>query len=110
MSFMIEKKEHSYERAVLVGLITKDQDEEKLREYMDELEFLAYTAGATIQKRFTQKMSQPDSKTFVGSGKAEEIRNYIKENEIGTVIFDDELSPSQLKNLERDLEVKIIDR
>lgn len=107
---MIEKKEHAYERAVLVGLITKDQDEEKLREYMDELEFLAFTAGATVEHRFTQKMSQPDSKTFVGSGKAEEIRNYIKENEIGTVIFDDELSPSQLKNLERELEVKIIDR
>lgn len=107
---MIEKKEHAYERAVLVGLITKDQDEEKLREYMDELEFLAFTAGATVEQRFTQKMSQPDSKTFVGSGKAEEIRNYIKENEIGTVIFDDELSPSQLKNLERELEVKIIDR
>ena len=107
---MIEKKEHAYERAVLVGLITKDQDEEKLREYMDELEFLAFTAGATIEHRFTQKMSQPDSKTFVGSGKAEEIRSYVKENEIGTVIFDDELSPSQLKNLERELEVKIIDR
>ena len=107
---MIEKKEHAYERAVLVGLITKDQDEEKLREYMDELEFLAFTAGATVEHRFTQKMSQPDSKTFVGSGKAEEIRSYIKENEIGTVIFDDELSPSQLKNLERELEVKIIDR
>ena len=90
----------------MVGLITKDQDEEKLKEYMDELEFLAYTAGATVEKRFTQKMSQPDSKTFVGKGKAEEIRDYVKENEIGTVIFDDELSPSQLKNLERDIEVK----
>lgn len=107
---MIERKEHLYETAVLVGLITKDQDEEKLREYMDELEFLAYTAGATVVKRFTQKMAQPDSKTFVGSGKAEEIKNFVKENEIGTVIFDDELSPSQLKNLERELEVKILDR
>jgi len=108
--YMLEKKEHQYEKAVLVGLITKDQDEEKLKEYMDELEFLAYTAGATVEKRFTQKMSQPDSKTFVGKGKAEEIRDYVKENEIGTVIFDDELSPSQLKNLERDIEVKILDR
>ena len=107
---MIEKKEYKYEKAVLVGLITKDQDEEKLTEYLDELEFLAYTAGASVEKRFTQKMSQPDSRTFVGSGKAEEIRSYIQEHEIGTVIFDDELSPSQLKNLERELEVKIIDR
>ena len=107
---MLEKKEHIYENAVLVGLITKDQDEEKLTEYMDELEFLAYTAGATVKKRFTQKLSQPDSRTFVGKGKAEEIKLFLEENEIGTVIFDDELSPSQLKNLERDLEVKILDR
>lgn len=107
---MIEKKEHNYEKAVLVGLITREQDEEKLAEYMDELEFLAYTAGATVDKRFTQKLAQPDSRTFVGSGKAEEIKQYIVKNEIGTVIFDDELSPSQLKNLERELEVKILDR
>ncbi len=107
---MLEKKEHTYEQAVLVGLVTKDQDEEKLKEYMDELQFLAYTAGATIEKRFTQKLSKPDPKTFVGSGKAEEIKTFIKEHEIGTVIFDDELSPSQLKNLERELEVKILDR
>ena len=107
---MLEKKEHQYEKAVLVGLITQHQDEEKLTEYLDELEFLAYTAGATVEKRFTQKLSQPDSRTFVGSGKAEEIKNFVKENEIGTVIFDDELSPSQLKNLEREMEVKILDR
>ena len=107
---MLEKKEHIYENAVLVGLITKDQDEEKLTEYMDELEFLAYTAGATVKKRFTQKLSQPDSRTFVGKGKAEEIKLFLEENEIGMVIFDDELSPSQLKNLERELEVKILDR
>lgn len=87
---MLEKKEHIYEKAVLVGLINKDQDEDKLREYMDELEFLAYTAGASVEKRFTQKLSQPDSRTFVGKGKAEEIKNFVKENEIGTVIFDDE--------------------
>ena len=107
---MLEKKEHQYEKAVLVGLITQHQDEEKLTEYLDELEFLAYTAGATVEKRFTQKLSQPDSRTFVGSGKAAEIKNFVKENEIGTVIFDDELSPSQLKNLEREMEVKILDR
>ena len=77
---------------------------------MDELEFLALTAGAHVVKRFTQKLTQPDSKTFIGSGKAQEIRDYVKENEIGTVIFDDELSPSQLKNLEKEIEVKILDR
>lgn len=107
---MLEKKEHQYERAVLVGLVTQNQDESKLKEYMDELEFLAFTAGATVDKRFTQKLTQPDSKTFVGSGKALEIKEYVKENGIGTVIFDDELSPSQLKNLEREMEVKILDR
>ena len=108
---MIEKKEHRYEKAVLVGLITKNQDEDKLTEYLDELEFLAYTAGATVERRFIQKMLQPDSKTFVGKGKMEEIRDFVKENEIGTIIFDDELSPSQLKNLEREIEeVKILDR
>ena len=108
---MIEKKEHIYEKAVLVGLITKDQDEDKLTEYLDELEFLAYTAGATVERRFFQKMLQPDSKTFVGKGKMEEIRDFVKENKIGTIIFDDELSPSQLKNLEREIEgVKILDR
>jgi len=107
---LIEKKEHAYEKAVLVGLVLKDQDQEKLREYLDELEFLAYTAGASVEKRFTQKISRPDSKTFVGKGKLEEINNFVKENEIGTAIFDDELSPSQLKNLERELEIKILDR
>ena len=108
---MIEKKEHIYEKAVLVGLITKNQDEDKLTEYLDELEFLAYTAGATVERRFIQKMLQPNSKTFVGKGKMEEIRDFVKENEIGTIIFDDELSPSQLKNLEREIEeVKILDR
>ncbi len=107
---MLEKKEHQYENAVLVGLITQHQTEEKLNEYLDELEFLAFTAGATVKKRFTQKLSQADSKTFVGTGKAIEIRDYVKENGIDTVIFDDELSPSQLKNLEREIEVKILDR
>jgi len=107
---MLEKKEHQYEKAVLVGLISQNQSEDKLIEYMDELEFLAFTAGATVSKRFTQRLTQPDSKTFVGKGKMEEIRDYCKEEKIGTVIFDDELSPSQLKNLEREMEVKILDR
>lgn len=107
---MLEKKDHNYEKAILVGLITQNQDEEKLIEYMDELDFLALTAGANVVKRFTQKLTQPDPKTFIGSGKAHEIRDFVKENEIGTVIFDDELSPSQLKNLEKEIEVKILDR
>ncbi|MBV6879458.1 GTPase HflX [Epilithonimonas ginsengisoli] len=107
---MIENKEHQYETAVLVGLITQNQSEDKLIEYMDELEFLAFTAGASVDKRFTQRLTQPDSKTFVGKGKMEEIRDYVKEQKIGTVIFDDELSPSQLKNLEREMEVKVLDR
>ncbi|MCJ8497460.1 GTPase HflX [Chryseobacterium salipaludis] len=107
---MLEKKEHLYEKAVLIGLVTQHQDEEKLNEYLDELEFLAYTAGATVEKRFSQKLSQPDPRTFVGSGKAEEIHQYCKEHDITTVIFDDELSPSQLKNLEKEFEIKILDR
>ena len=107
---MIEKSDHQYEKAVLVGLVTQKQDEEKLKEYMDELEFLAFTAGATVEERFVQKLTTPDPKTFVGSGKAQEIKEYIKENDINTIIFDDELSPSQLKNLEKEIEVKILDR
>ncbi|MDN3607504.1 GTPase HflX [Kaistella yonginensis] len=108
---MLDKKEHLYEKAVLIGLITQNQSEEKLSEYLDELEFLAFTAGATVEKRFTQKLTTPDPKTFIGSGKAQEIRDYIKTNGIGTVIFDDELSPSQLKNLGKEMEeVKILDR
>ncbi|QDP85160.1 GTPase HflX [Chryseobacterium sp. SNU WT5] len=108
---MLDKKEHQYEKAVLVGLVTQNQSEEKLVEYLDELEFLALTAGATVDKRFIQKLTQPDPKTFIGSGKAQEIRDYVKSNGIGTVIFDDELSPSQLKNLGKEIEeVKILDR
>lgn len=108
---MLDKKEHQYEKAVLVGLVTQNQSEEKLFEYLDELEFLALTAGATVDKRFIQKLTQQDPKTFIGSGKAQEIRDYVKSNNIGTVIFDDELSPSQLKNLGKEMEdVKILDR
>lgn len=107
---MLEKKEALYEKAILIGLITQNQDEEKLNEYMDELEFLANTAGAVVYKRFTQKLDQPHSRTFVGKGKLEEINIYAKEHEIDTIIFDDELTPSQLKNIEKELDRKIIDR
>ena len=103
------------ETAVLVGLITKDQDEERTREYLDELEFLADTAGVVTLRRFTQKISAPSLTTYVGSGKLEEIRQYIKdeeesEREVGMVIFDDELSARQIRNIEKELQVKILDR
>jgi GTPase len=98
------------EKAILVGLIPKMQDEELSIEYLDELEFLALTAGAITVRRFTQKMDKPDPKTFIGTGKIKEIAEYIKENAIGSAIFDDELSPAQLHNLERDLKCKVLDR
>ena len=103
------------ETAILVGLITKEQDEAKTKEYLDELEFLADTAGAVTVKRFTQKVGGPNQTTYVGKGKLEEIRDYIKqeednEHEIGMVIFDDELSPRQIRNIESMLKVKILDR
>ncbi len=98
------------ERAVIVGLINQQQDEKQIKEYLDELEFLADTAGAVVLKRFTQKLETPNKATFVGSGKLEEIGNYIKVTEADTVIFDDELSPTQLRNIEKILECKILDR
>lgn len=107
---MIEQQEHEYEKVVLIGLITKYQDEDKSTEYLDELEFLAYTAGGEVLKRFTQKRDMPNPKTFIGSGKMEEVRDFVQEHDIGTAIFDDELSPAQQKNIERILKCKIIDR
>ncbi|MEZ4858976.1 MAG: GTPase HflX [Flavobacteriaceae bacterium] len=107
---MLEHKEIEYEKVILIGLITKQQDEEKAQEYLDELEFLAYTAGGEVLKRFTQKMEKPNPKTFIGTGKMDEIKTYVDENEIGTAIFDDELSPAQQKNIEKVLQCKIIDR
>jgi len=104
------------ETAVLVGLITRVQDEEKVAEYLDELDFLAETAGAKILKRYTQRMEHPDARTFIGSGKLNEIRMFVKENEVDIVIFDDELSPAQQRNLEKDLKtdakqkLKVLDR
>ncbi|WP_163716272.1 GTPase HflX [Mangrovibacterium lignilyticum] len=98
------------ETAVLVGLINKDQDERQAQEYLDELEFLADTAGAVVKKQFFQRLDVPNFATFVGSGKLEEIQNYIKIHEIDSVIFDDELSPTQLRNIERELQCKVLDR
>ena len=98
------------ETAVLVGLITQNQDEDQAKEYLEELEFLADTAGATVKKHFMQRLDIPNHATFVGSGKLEEIGEYIRANEIGTVIFDDDLSPTQLRNIEKNLECKVLDR
>jgi GTP-binding protein HflX len=107
---MIEKRDASIEKVVLVGVITKEQDEEKSREYLDELEFLTFTAGGEVEKRFTQKLEYPNPKTFIGSGKLEEVKEFIRENKIDTVIFDDELNPAQLRNIEKFLDSKVLDR
>lgn len=107
---MIEKEEIEYEKSVLIGIINKFQDEEKSEEYLDELEFLAYTAGGEVLKRFTQKLDVPNPKTFIGTGKMEEVREYIEQNDVGTAIFDDELSPAQQKNIEKILKCKVVDR
>ena len=98
------------EKAVLVGLVTPEQNEQKVKEYLDELAFLADTAGVEAVKRFYQRLEKPNAVTFVGSGKLQEIKEYVVENEIGLVIFDDELSAKQLRNIEKELQVKILDR
>jgi GTP-binding protein HflX len=98
------------EKVVLVGLITPEQNERQVNEYLDELAFLSETAGITPVRRFTQKMNLPHSVTFVGTGKLQEIKEYVVENDIGIVIFDDELSPRQLRNIEKELKVRILDR
>ncbi len=109
MKDLIIQKEMN-ERAVLVGLITPQQPENKALEYLDELAFLADTAGAETVKIFTQKVDWPNPRTFVGKGKLEEIKNFVEENEVGMVIFDDDLSTKQVSNIERELGVKILDR
>ena len=98
------------EKAVIVGLINQNQDEKQAMEYLDELEFLADTSGAVVLKKFTQKLDVPNRATFVGPGKLEEIGNYMKAMEVDTVIFDDELTPLQLRNIERTIECKVLDR
>lgn len=107
---MLEKVALDYEKVVLVGLITAQQSEEKSKEYLEELAFLAYTAGGEVIKRFVQKLDTPNPKTFIGTGKIDEVSNYIKEHGISTVIFDDELSPAQQKNISKILECKVLDR
>ena len=107
---MIEKSSSSLERTALVGIITLDQPKSVLEEYLNELNFLTYTAGGTVVKRFTQKMDSPDPKTFLGKGKMEELSSFIKINDINSVIFDDELSPAQQSNIEKQLRCKIVDR
>ena len=107
---MIDQKEAISEKAVLIGLITQHQDEAQSEEYLDELEFLTLTAGGVAVKRFVQKLDRPHPKTFLGSGKLEDVRAYIDAHGIGTAIFDDELSPAQLRNIEKILDCKILDR
>jgi GTP-binding protein HflX len=98
------------ERAVLVGVITANETDERAKEYLEELQFLVDTAGAKTEKIFTQKLAQTDRRTFVGSGRLEDIKAYVKEEEIDIVVFDDELTPSQLRTIENELQVKILDR
>lgn len=107
---MLEQVNLTYEKVVLIGIINQLQTEEKSKEYLDELEFLTYTAGGEVLKRFTQKLDVPNPKTFIGTGKMEEVQQYVEENQVGTVIFDDELTPAQQKNIERILKAKILDR
>ena len=107
---MIDQREAISEKAVLIGVITQQQDEAKSTEYLDELEFLTETAGGVTVKRFVQKMEKPNPKTFLGGGKLDEVKNYIDAKGIGTAIFDDELSPAQIRNIEKVLDCKILDR
>jgi GTP-binding protein HflX len=107
---MLEKEVLNFEKTAIVGIVTQSQSEDKLTEYLDELEFLTFTAGGQVVKRFWQKMDKPNPKTFLGTGKIDEINLYVKENEISTVIFDDELTPSQQKNISRIIDCKILDR
>jgi GTP-binding protein HflX len=107
---MIDKQVKAIEKAVLVGVITQNQNEEQSEEFLNELAFLTLTAGGEAVKRFTQKLELPNPKTYLGIGKLEEISKYIKEQEVETVIFDDELSPAQFRNIEKILECKVIDR
>ena len=107
---MLEKKTLEVEKTVIVGIINTQQDEEKSKEYLDELAFLALTAGGKVIRRFTQKINLPNPKTFIGSGKLEEVQAFVEANEVATVVFDDELTPAQQNNIEKALRCKILDR
>ena len=107
---MIDYTVKEIEKAVLIGVITQQQDAEKVQEYLDELDFLTLTAGGKAVKRFTQKMEFPNPKTYLGAGKLDEVKDYIEAHKIGTAIFDDELSPAQMRNIEKVLDCKILDR
>ena len=107
---MIEQKDLGFEQAVLIGIINKNQTADRLDEYLNELAFLTHTAGGTVSKRFTQHMETPHPKTFIGSGKMEEVKAYVRTHDIGTVVFDDELTPAQQANIEQLLKRKIVDR
>jgi GTP-binding protein HflX len=107
---MIEEKSLDVEKTVLVGIINSFQDSEKSKEYLDELAFLAFTAGGEVMTRFTQKIDPPNPKTFIGTGKIQEVLEFVKENDISSVIFDDELTPAQQGNIEKLLKCKILDR
>tara|TARA_Y100001970_G_scaffold23731_1_gene27943 strand:- start:845 stop:1981 length:1137 start_codon:yes stop_codon:yes gene_type:complete len=107
---LIENNKISYEKAVLIGIINSTQNESTVKDYLNELSFLTETAGGVVSKKFLQKIDKPNPKTFIGSGKINEIQNYCKQNNISSVIFDDELSPTQQLNLEKILKAKIIDR
>jgi len=103
-------EDHRIERAVLVGLVTKKQSEQQLKEYLDELEFLAETAGAQTEEKFWQKLDHPEKRTYVGSGKLAEIKTFVKAYDVDMVIFDDEITPSQQRNIEKELKCKVLDR
>lgn len=107
---MLEKEVINFEKTAIVGIVTQNQSEEKLNEYLDELEFLTFTAGGQVVKRFWQKMDKPNPKTFLGTGKIDEINLFVKENDISTLVFDDELTPSQQKNISKIIDCKILDR
>ena len=105
---MIENKEHDYEYAVLIGIINQEQSAQQVSDYLDELAFLTLTAGGEVKKRFTQKLDTPHPKTFIGSGKMEDVRAYVKSHDISTVVFDDELTPAQQANIEELLKLSLI--
>ena len=107
---MLEKETINFEKTAIVGIVTQNQSEDKLNEYLDELEFLTFTAGGEVVKRFWQKMDKPNPKTFLGTGKIDEINLFVKENDISSLVFDDELTPSQQKNISKIIDCKILDR